>query len=269
MYANQPPYESFTARALRSLRRVQMQRGLAFGIILVGALLAFELFNYSTTDFALTDLLGEVTFLSVRWATILAVAFCAMDFAGIARLFTPEKGQGDRTETWYLMSAWLLAATMNAMLTWWGVSLALIENNHELGNEILSREQLLNMVPIFVAALVWLIRILIIGTFSMAGPRLFSQVDSAPVRPARPHAAPGKPAPAARPARMIGGEHEREPDEYDQRPRGGDPRRMPAPVAARPMAPPAQAIRPAPKPMPASRPAARTEPNGRGNGSDF
>jgi hypothetical protein len=36
---------------------------------------------------------------------------------------------------------------------------------------------LLKVVPIFVAVMVWLIRVLIIGTISVAGDRLFSQAD--------------------------------------------------------------------------------------------
>ena len=156
------------------LRHIRLQRGLAFGVIIITALLAFELFNYSTTDYALTDLLGDLTFLGVRWATILAIAFCGIDFAGIARLFTPEEGADEPNEVWYLFGAWLLAATMNAMLTWWGVSLAIL-NHQTLGNAVIQRETLLRVVPIFVAVLVWLIRVLIIGTFSVAGDRLFSQ----------------------------------------------------------------------------------------------
>jgi len=157
--------------------RVRMQRGLAFGAIIITALLAFEIFNYSTTDFALGDLLGVLDFAGVRWATILAIAFCGIDFAGIARLFTPETGTDEPTEIWYLFGAWLLAATMNAMLTWWGVSIALLQHQ-SLGNAVIARDTLLRAVPIFVAVMVWLIRVLIIGTFSVAGDRLFSQADS-------------------------------------------------------------------------------------------
>lgn len=156
--------------------RIGIRRGLAFGLIIVAALLAFEIFNYSTTVFALTDLLGNLDFIGIRWATILAIAFCGIDFAGIARLFTPEEGVNEPNEIWYLFGAWLLAATMNAMLTWWGVSIALL-NHESLGNAVISRESLLRGVPIFVAVLVWLIRILIIGTFSLAGDRLFSQAE--------------------------------------------------------------------------------------------
>lgn len=158
------------------LSRFRLRRGLAFGLIIVSALLAFEVFNYSTTEFALRDLLGDLNFLGVGWATILAVAFCGIDFAGIARLFTPEEGADEPGEVWYLFGAWLLAATMNAMLTWWGISIALI-NHQTLGNVVIERQLLLRIVPIFVAVMVWLIRVLIIGSFSVAGDRLFSQAD--------------------------------------------------------------------------------------------
>ena len=157
-----------------AISRFSFRRGLAFGVIIISALLAFELFNYSTTEFALSDLLGDLDFVGISWATILALAFCGIDFAGIARLFTPEDGANEPNEVWYLFGAWLLAATMNAMLTWWGVSIALL-NHESLGNAVVDRETLLKVVPLFVAILVWLIRVLIIGTFSVAGDRLFSQ----------------------------------------------------------------------------------------------
>jgi hypothetical protein len=144
--------------------------------MIIFALLAFEMFNYSTTEFALTDLLGDLEFAGIRWATILALAFCGIDFAGVARLFTPEQGADEPAEVWYLFGAWLLAATMNAMLTWWGVSIAILQHQ-SLGNAVVEREMLLKVVPIFVAVMVWLSRVLIIGTFSVAGERLFSQAE--------------------------------------------------------------------------------------------
>lgn len=152
---------------------IHLPRQFVIGIILVLALFAFEMFNFDTTRFALQSLLGEVTFMGIAWATILAIAFCAIDFAGLARLFTPERGRDEPKEVWYLMGAWLLGATMNAVMTWWAVSLTLL--NHDLGNEVLSREQLLKVVPFFVAVLVWLTRILFIGAVTMAGERLLSR----------------------------------------------------------------------------------------------
>jgi hypothetical protein len=162
----------------RITHRIEISRGMFFGTLIICALLAFELFNYTTTDFALNDLLGGLRFLGIRWATILAIAFCGIDFAGIARLFTPQQGAKEPREAWYLFGAWLLAATMNAMLTCWGVALA-IANHQSVGNTVIDRETLINIVPVFVAIMVWLIRVLIIGTFSAAGDRLFSQSESA------------------------------------------------------------------------------------------
>lgn len=159
----------------------RFSRGLVWGILILSALVAFEIFNYSTTEFAMSDLLGDLKFLGMRWATILAIAFCGIDFAGIARLFTPEKGADEPTEVWYLFGAWLLAATMNAVLTWWGVSIAIM-NHNSLGNAVIPRERLLEIVPVFVAVIVWLIRVLIIGTFSVAGERIFTQDDSPTAR---------------------------------------------------------------------------------------
>lgn len=158
----------------RLFGRFRLQRGLLFGLLIITALIAFEIFNYSTTEYALSDLLGELKFAGVRWATILAIAFCGIDFAGIARLFTPQEGNEEPAEVWYLFGAWMLAATMNAMLTWWGVSLAIL-GHKTLGNDVIDRQTLLRAVPIFVAIMVWLIRVLIIGTFSVAGDRIFSQ----------------------------------------------------------------------------------------------
>jgi hypothetical protein len=162
------------------LKRTSLRRGFVFGFMIIGALLAFEIFNYSTTDFALTDLLGsELKFMGIRWATILSIAFCGIDFAGIARLFTPEQGRDEPTEVWYLFGAWLLAASMNATLTWWGVSVAIL-NHQAAGSVLLSKVTLTQAVPVFVAMMVWLIRVLIIGTFSIAGERLFSLAEVQP-----------------------------------------------------------------------------------------
>lgn len=166
--------ESFSDGIRGVLARLTLSRGTVFGVIILMGMLGFEVFNYSTTQFALGDLLGEPRFAGLRWATILALAFCAIDFAGIARLLTPERDRSDAAGVWYLLGAWFLAATMNAMLTWWGVSLALLSHDG-LGNEILGRETLLNAVPVFVAMLVWLIRVLMIGTLCLAGPQLFTE----------------------------------------------------------------------------------------------
>jgi len=152
----------------------RFNRGAAWGVMIIGALLAFEVFNFSTTQFALADVLGNLTFAGFRWATILAIAFCGIDFAGIARIFTPEQGADEPKEVYYLFGAWLLAAVFNAMLTWWGVSVAIVNHTSQSGGAVISNETMTTVVPIFVAVMILLIRVLIIGTFSLAGDRMFT-----------------------------------------------------------------------------------------------
>jgi hypothetical protein len=137
--------------------------------LLAIALLAFELFNFGTTAHALTDLLGAVNIAGVRWATILAVALCAVDFAGLLRIFTPDRGGQQPRDLWYLMGAWLLAALMNALMTWWAVALTLA--GRDFGHAVLPRDQVLMWVPFLVAVLVLLTRILFIGALTLAGER--------------------------------------------------------------------------------------------------
>ena len=213
---------SFPIQLSPFIRGTAIRRGALFGGILLVALLAFEVFNYSTTDFALRDVLGDLRFLGLRWSTVLSIAFCGIDFAGIARLFTPEKGREEPAEVWYLFGAWLLAAAMNAMLTWWGVSVAIL-NHAPAGGVLLGQATLTKAVPVFVAVMVWLIRVLIIGTFSVAGENLFSVADERSY-----------------------------PSHHVQRPAMEQPVRGPAPAF----------VRPAPKPIaaaPSNRPS-RVEP---------
>mgnify|MGYP001138534920 CR=1 FL=1 len=162
--------------ARRLAARLPLRRATAFGLIMLGALAAFEVFNFSTTQFALQDMLGDVTFGKIRWATILALAFCGMDFAGIARIFTPEKGADEPAEVWYLFGAWFIAAAFNASLTWWGVSVAVLRHTAQ-GGVLLGQDVMIKVVPIMVAVMVLAIRVLLINTFSVAGERIFSMAE--------------------------------------------------------------------------------------------
>lgn len=221
------------------LKNTALKRGAIFGTILLGALFSFEVFNFSTTQFALGDMLGDLAFGSVRWATILALAFCGIDFAGIARIFTPEKGRDEPAEVWYLFGAWLLAAGFNAMLTWWGVSVAVLEHT-SAGGALFGPALLTKSVPIFIAVMVWLVRVLIIGTFSVAGERLFTLAEDRTSRPSE---------------------------------RTQQPRFQPRPVAASPSTvnsyprPTPRPVAPMPRPEPAYHPVGMTASPREGNNS--
>lgn len=230
--------------ALVALGQIPVSRQLAIGLILIVALLAFELFNFDTTQFALKSLLGDVRFLGLSWAAILAIAFCAIDFAGLARLFTPERGSDEPKAVWYLTGAWLLGTSMNAIMTWWAVSLTLL--NHPLGNEVLSREQLLKIVPVFVAALVWLTRIMFIGSLTAAGEKFLYGAEYEPAARQTPamQSAPSRAQQPARPQPVL-----------PNRPVAAQPTRPAMPVKPLMDDIPAPAFRnssrPAPEPTPA------------------
>ncbi|MCA9947691.1 MAG: hypothetical protein KC449_29625, partial [Anaerolineales bacterium] len=117
--------------------------------ILISALIGFEIFNFDTTQYALRNLFGGLRFAGIEWAAILAFAFCGIDFAGLIRLFTPQIGFDEPKEVWLLTGAWLIGATMNAVMTWYAVALAI--NGRSLGTALISYNDLLYYAPIFIA----------------------------------------------------------------------------------------------------------------------
>lgn len=170
MNASQSLKQSFS----RSITSLKSRKGLPYVMVIVLALAAFEAFNFSTTDFALSDLLGDLRFAGVRWATLLSIAFCAIDFSGVAWLFAPQMEKKEPRSTWYMFGAWILAAIMNAILTWWGVVMAM-QTHAVLSAGIVDASFVSKTVPIFIALLVWVIRILLIGSLSRQGDRLLNE----------------------------------------------------------------------------------------------
>ena len=60
---------------------------------------------------------------------------------------------------------------MNAILTWWGVSMA-VASHAVQSSSVVDPNTITTVVPVFVAIMVWVIRILIIGTLSLSMDRL-------------------------------------------------------------------------------------------------
>jgi len=168
--------QSLNSSFSKSLASLKTRKGILYILIFIFALVAFEVFNFSTTDFALSDLLGDLNFAGVRWATLLTIAFCGIDFAGIARLFAPQSGEEEQHSVWFLFGAWILAATMNAILTWWGVVMAM-QNHSVLSAGFVDASFVTRVVPIFIALMVWVIRIFLVGTLSRKRDRLLKDRD--------------------------------------------------------------------------------------------
>ena len=239
-----------------NLRDVQLlgqggtvSRKMVIAVILGVALIAFEIFNFDTTQYALSNLLGDVRFVGVLWASILAIAFCAIDFAGLVRIFTPQRGAEEPRAVWFLTGAWFLGTIANAVMTWWAVSLTLL--GHDFGNEVLSRATLLRYVPIFVAMLVWLTRILFIGAFSVAGEDVFDQARAGESKAARRPS----PQPVAQPARAA------RPEPQIATPPAPKPR-MATPARPTPPAAPTVTYEPVDDPIVGPPPTPKTNPNG-------
>jgi len=198
---------------LQNMKKMKIRSAGIYSAIIIFALIAFEAVNYSTTAYALRDLLGNLKFAGIRWSVLLAMAFCGLDFAGVARLVTQKGNNREEKNSWYLFGAWLIAATFNAALTWWGVSIAV--SNHALRSaEVINTQQLTTIVPVIVAIMVWVIRVLIIGSLTSSlekksHPRTVATRVSRPTAKAespvisRPSTTINRPQPLVTSARMM------------------------------------------------------------------
>ena len=142
-------------------KTLRTRSGSLYTLVIVMALTAFEIFNFSVTHFALRDMLGNYGTGILTWPLILALAFCAMDIAGIASILSASEDADRRG--WYLLGAWVLAAAMNAGLTWWGISVAIY---NQPAHDVLLVDPMtyVTLVPVLVAVMVWIIRVLIVGS---------------------------------------------------------------------------------------------------------
>jgi hypothetical protein len=128
------------------------------GLFLILALAVFEVFNFSITKVALTDQLVR----SIGWATTLAILFCIIDLGGVARAFSASKTEP--RISYNLVGVWLLVAAFNSTFIWWGVKISMLENFQTLGS-----------IPVLVAIMMFLLRVLIVGTFAFAGNIIFQK----------------------------------------------------------------------------------------------
>ena len=143
------------------------------GLILTIALFGFELFNFDTTRFALSHFMGGRQFWGLEWAGIVALAFGSLDFAGLVRVFTPEKELSqESTEVWLMTGAWLVGAALNAAMTWYAMALLIAPLGAEIGATLFTHEEMLRFAPLFIALLVWLTRVSLISSVAFTLERL-------------------------------------------------------------------------------------------------
>lgn len=137
-----------------------------FLVLLIPAFIGLEVMNYATSETALNSLLPGMEFWGYSWATLLAIALCATDFTGLARIFTPEQGKEEPVEVKILTWGWLMAAVFNAILSWWGILEAM--SRAPMVATTIAREDILTAAPLGVAFLLFTIRICVVLTLSFS-----------------------------------------------------------------------------------------------------
>jgi hypothetical protein len=118
--------------------------------------LLFELLNFSTTQYALNDILR-----SSLVASIIAIIFCGIDLLEISMIYRQEKSDDESAFIWYKSGAWFLAASVNAILSWWGISVLMLKGGIQP-----DASSLMKLVPICVAGMMLLFRVYVVNAVS-------------------------------------------------------------------------------------------------------
>ncbi len=162
--------------------------------ILVVGLAAFEVFNLDSTRFALAHLMANQRLWGLEWALVLALAFGSIDFAGLARILTPAATwEEEPREVWFLTGAWLLGATMNAVMTWYAMVVLIAPHSAQVGAGVVSQTAVLDIAPVFIALMVWLTRVLLISSLALALERAATAPSSAGQSRTKRHSPSGAP----------------------------------------------------------------------------
>jgi hypothetical protein len=126
--------------------------------------ISFIVFTYINITRALTYFLGEPRFLGIKWAVILAITFLIFEFAGSARLFSPDENESP-SEKRYLLGTWILATAFVNLLVWWNLASVFSIPNSIVYFNI--SNTLSNLVPAIITFLAWVIKLGLIKISTM------------------------------------------------------------------------------------------------------
>jgi len=181
-----------------------------FGLITVLGLLAFELFNYATTQEALSTILGALSFFGFPVYYLIAIAFAAIDLGGLSSTFTEEDWSNETWWVWVSTVGWEIASVVNAALTYMSVTIAMaVAPVSQLATVMPKVQEIYTYIPAALAFVVWLVRIMLIGSIvaSTNGgqkpkkQRPIQQVAAAPTRAQAQR--PMQPAPVRSPVTIT------------------------------------------------------------------
>jgi hypothetical protein len=134
--------------------KAQFIGGILTLMLMIGGI-SFEISNAITTNSSLNEII-RTAFL----ANVLTVAFVAIDFGALARIFTPETGDKEEPLVVLLLgAAWLIVAMGNTMLTWWHLSVVM-ESNGVIAPRAM--HGFVEFLPGMLAVMVFLIRVVLI-----------------------------------------------------------------------------------------------------------
>ena len=130
-------------------------------LLIILALLAFEIFSYSSNVTAFAGWWGS----GLNWGPVLAFALIAVDFGGVARNSDPDFAKSDAAQ--WLWIAWSLSAFFDGFLTFVAVSM----NNHSSSLVVAGRISLWFWNygrPLMIAVFVTFIQILLVHRMEKA-----------------------------------------------------------------------------------------------------
>lgn len=142
------------------------------GLFILLSLTAFEMIMFSSTRQGILSMLGQPT-----WATTLAFAFVAVDFAGVGLLFFGGNSLSDRDNSvWMVTGAWLITAFGDTYMTYFNVASSMLaRTNHIMVTSgIISVEAFTKTIPALVAAAIWLAQVGLVHSLNMAVAELMS-----------------------------------------------------------------------------------------------
>lgn len=148
-------------------------------VVIVVAIICFELFNFGTNREVLDGLFGNVVFLTITAGAWLAAGAAFVDFGGLSRIFTSEVTMRQESlEIKAITIAWLFASVFNAWLTFvW------VLNRLEAGgaNNLPARMQDDSFtIAVAIAAFVFLVRMVLIFGGATIGDKMLRLPFSAP-----------------------------------------------------------------------------------------
>lgn len=134
-------------------------RATMYTIIIAGALLLFEMFQFSSDYQALQDMIGVSS-----WSFGIAFGLCAIDFAGLARL---RSQSAEREPSYlYLAGAWLLSVVGENFFTYFVVSHSAserISSNVMVSSGFISATVWTVYIPILFSIFTWAVQVLLVS----------------------------------------------------------------------------------------------------------